>query len=89
VNVERVQTSFQRIGKNAAEVGWRITVRNGSAGPRDVKLLESLAGQWTVLNADAPYTAKDAGTIEFDLKDVPPSAGKEGKAINYTVRFEY
>jgi hypothetical protein len=89
VNVERVQTSFQRIGKNAAEVGWRITVRNGSAEPRDIRLEEALSGQWTVLNADTPYAAKDAGTIEFDLKGVAPSAGKEGKVINYTVRFEY
>jgi hypothetical protein len=88
VNVTRVQTSFKRIGKNAAEVGWRITVRNGSSEPKDIKLLESLSGQWTVLNADTPYTAKDAGSIEFDLKGVAPSAGKEGKVINYTVRFE-
>ncbi|OIQ49217.1 hypothetical protein BerOc1_01141 [Pseudodesulfovibrio hydrargyri] len=89
VNVKRVQTSFQRIGKNAAEVGWKITVRNGSAEPRDIRLEEALSGQWTVLNADTPYTAKDSGTIEFDLKGVAPSAGKEGKVINYTVRFEY
>lgn len=89
VNVERVQTSFQRIGKNAAEVGWKITVRNGSAEPKDIKLMESMSGQWTVLNADTPYAAKDAGTIEFDLKGVAPSAGGEGKVINYTVRFEY
>ncbi|MEZ7198593.1 DUF4139 domain-containing protein [Pseudodesulfovibrio karagichevae] len=89
VNVERVQTSFNRIGKNAAEVGWRITVRNGSPEPKDIRLMESLAGQWTVLNADTPYTAKDAGTIEFDLKGVAPSVGKEGKVINYTVRFTY
>ncbi|WP_319583386.1 DUF4139 domain-containing protein [uncultured Pseudodesulfovibrio sp.] len=89
VNVERVQTSFQRIGKNAAEVGWRITVRNGSAESKDIKLMDAMSGQWTVLNADTPYMAKDAGTIEFDLKGVAPSAGKEGKVINYTVRFEY
>ena len=89
VNVERVQTSFQRIGKNAAEVGWKITVRNGSAQPKDIRLEEALSGQWTVLNADTPYAAKDAGTIEFDLKGVAPSVGKEGKVINYTVRFEY
>jgi hypothetical protein len=89
VTVERVQTSFQRIGKNAAEVGWRITVRNGSAEAKDIRLEEALSGQWTVLNADTPYAAKDAGTIEFDLKGVAPSAGKGGKVINYTVRFEY
>jgi len=89
VNVERVQTSFQRIGKNAAEVGWKITVHNGSDASKDIRLEESLSGQWTVLNADTQYTTKDAGTIEFDLKGVAPSAGKEGKVINYTVRFEY
>ncbi|EGB14795.1 hypothetical protein DND132_1588 [Pseudodesulfovibrio mercurii] len=89
VTVERAQTSFKRIGKNAAEVGWRITVRNGSSEPRDVKLLESLSGQWTILNANTPYTAEDAGTIEFDLKGVAPSAGKGGTVVEYTVRFEY
>jgi hypothetical protein len=87
VTVERVQTSFQRIGKNVAEVGWKITVRNGSREPKDIRLLEAMSGQWTVLNADTPYTAEDAGTIAFDLKGVAPSDDKEGTVINYTVRF--
>ncbi|WP_338668110.1 DUF4139 domain-containing protein [Pseudodesulfovibrio methanolicus] len=87
VTVERVQTSFQRIGKNVAEVGWKIAVRNGSREPKDIRLLEAMSGQWTVLNADTPYTAEDAGTIVFDLKGVAPSDGKEGTVINYTVRF--
>ena len=86
LNVERVQTSYQRIGKNAAEIGWRITVKNGGDAPKDLKLVDSFSGQWTILNADAHYVSKDAGSIEFDLKGIAP--GKEGKVVNYTVRFE-
>lgn len=89
VNVERTQTSFKRIGKNAVEIGWRIVVRNGGGEPCDIRLTENLSGQWKILNADAPYAEKDAGSIEFDLKGVAPTAGKEGKVVNYTVHMEY
>ena len=89
VSVTRVQTAFTRIGKNGFEAGWRITVSNGSKVPQDLKLVESFSGQWKVLSADRDYASPDAGSIEFDLKSVPPSAGTEGTIINYAVRVEY
>ncbi|MGE4193775.1 MAG: DUF4139 domain-containing protein [Pseudodesulfovibrio sp.] len=89
VNVERTQTSFKRIGKNAVEIGWQITVRNGGAEPCDIRLVEGLSGQWKVLSADAEYKEKDAGSIEFDLKGIAPTSGKGGKVVNYTVHMEY
>ena len=89
LNVERVQTQFTRTGKNVYEVGWRITVRNGKGVPQDLKLVEGFSGQWKVLSADTEYVAKDAGTIEFDLKGIQSTTGKQEKVVNYTVRVEY
>lgn len=89
VGVERTQTSFMKIGKNAYEIGWAITVTNGKKVPQDLKLKESFPGQWNLLSADTAYTKVDSGTIEFDLKGLPPTVGKEGKVINYKVRIQY
>ncbi|BDQ33642.1 DUF4139 domain-containing protein [Pseudodesulfovibrio portus] len=89
VSVERRQTSFEKVGKSAYEIGWAVTVKNGKKVPADLKLADSFPGQWKVLSSDASYAVADAATIEFDLKGLPPSAGTDGLVINYTVRIEY
>lgn len=89
VGVERRQTSFERVGKNTFEIGWAITVTNGKKTPQDIKLKDTFRGQWKILSADTAYTVADSGTIEFDLKAVPSTAGTNGKIINYTVRIQY
>ncbi|MBG0789503.1 MAG: DUF4140 domain-containing protein [Desulfovibrionaceae bacterium] len=89
VNVERRQTAYKKVGKNAFEIGWAVTVSNGKKVPQDLTLRETFPGQWKVVSADASYTETDASTIAFHLKGLPPSAGKEGTVVNYTVRIEY
>ena len=89
VGVERRQTSFEKVGKNAFEIGWAITVTNGKKIPQDLKLRESFPGNWKVVSADTTYSRVDAATVEFDLKGLPPSAGMQGTVVNYKVRIEY
>ncbi|WP_239057757.1 DUF4139 domain-containing protein [Pseudodesulfovibrio sp. JC047] len=89
VTVERTQTAFKKVGKKSYEIGWKVTVKNGSSAPQDIALRESFPGSWTLLSADAEYTDVDAGTIEFSLTSVAPMQGTEGKSINYTVRIDY
>ena len=79
VKVERKQTHYSKIGKNSAEIGWQISVRNGKDTPQSVKLLDSIPGQWKVLTAEPKYNRIDSGTIEFNLTDVPPT--KDGAEI--------
>lgn len=89
VTVERDQTAFRKLGKNSYEMGWKITVRNGKKAPQKLVLRDSFPGQWTVMNADFKYAKVDAGTIEFDLGAVPPSAEGKGMVITYTVQITY
>ena len=89
VAVERTQTLFKKVGKNAFEIGWEITARNGKSLPQDLTLRESFPGSWKVLSADMEYTKADSGTIEFVFKGLPPSTGTDGTRINYSVRIEY
>ena len=87
VNVERRQTAYKKIGKNAYEIGWAVTVTNGKKVPQDLILKETFPGQWEVLSADAPYAKTDSATIEFDLKGLPPSAGTAARSS--TTRFGF
>ncbi len=89
LKVERKQTYYSRIGKNSAEIGWQITVRNGKDTPQKLKLRDVLPGQWEVLKADLTYTRVDSGTIEFDLDAIPPTKDGQGVVINYTVQISY
>jgi len=89
VTVERTQTHFKKVGKNAFEIGWKITAKNGKSTPQDLVLRESFPASWKVMSADAEYTEADAGTIEFALTSLLPTKGTEGKIINYMVRIEY
>lgn len=89
VTVERTQTSYKKIGKNAYQIGWAVTVKNSRDKAKSITLRDSFPGQWKVVSADAEYTKVDSGTIEFDIKDLPPTGGKAGKVINYVVRIEY
>nr|WP_287410961.1 DUF4139 domain-containing protein [Pseudodesulfovibrio sp.] len=89
VKVERTQTHFKKVGKNAFEIGWKITVKNGKSTPQDLTLRESFPGSWKILSADVEYTEADSGSIEFALTSLLPSKGTEGKSINYTVRIDY
>lgn len=89
VTVERTQTSFKRVGKNAFEVGWEISVKNGKSTPQALKLKDSFPGQWKLVAADTPYAKVDSATIQFDLQGLPPTKDKAAKVINYTVRIDY
>lgn len=89
VNVERRQTSFEKVGKSAYVVGWAVTVTNGKAAPVDIKLVDAFPGRWEILSSDAEYAVADSGSAEFDLKGVAPTAGTDGRTINYVVRIEY
>ena len=89
VTVERRQTSFEKVGKSAYEIGWAVTVKNGKKVVTDLKLADTFPGQWEVLSANTGYTVTDSASIEFDLKGLEPTVGTDGTVINYTVRIAY
>ena len=89
VGVERKQVRYTKTGKNSSEIQWQIIVRNGKDIPQKVKLRDFIPGQWEIVQADSEYVKIDSGTIEFDLGEVLPDKGTDGKIINYTVQISY
>ncbi|MFH1913829.1 MAG: DUF4139 domain-containing protein [Pseudomonadota bacterium] len=88
VAVTRTQTGFTRLGKNSAEMSWRIEVRNGKAEPRALKLTDVYPGQWKVTAASQDHTTPDAGSLQFDLM-VPATGDGPPLAVTYTVQVSY
>lgn len=88
VTVERSQTTYKKLGKNAFEMGWRIEVRNGKDQPQSLKLRDMYPGQWKVVTTDRNYAKPDAGSLEFDFT-VPPTKDGKPMTVNYTVHVTY
>ncbi len=64
---ERVQTSYEQKTSRLHESEWEITLKNHKKEDVVVSILESLSGNWTVINSSHQHTKKDAFTIRFDV----------------------
>lgn len=86
VEADRVQTDFRAVagGRFDREVAFRIEVRNRKAEAADVRLEESVPGEWKLLESSMEPAATDAGSIRFDVT-VPPGASTE---VTYRVAID-
>lgn len=86
VVAERRQTDYRNLNDlRSHESEWEITVRNHKDDDISVQVLETIPGDWTVLNNSHKFTKVDAFTARFDV-DVP----KNGEAkLRYRVRIKY
>lgn len=85
VTARRTQTDWRRIDERTEESAWRIELRNAAERSREVAVVETFAGAWTVLEESRPHTRVDARTARWTI-EVP--AG--GSAIlTYRVRVTY
>lgn len=80
----RKWTNYQ-VRQNGFEGTAEITLRNHKQEPVTIRVVEHLAGEWTVLEQSHDYEKKDAWTIEFPVP-VPPD--QEVK-VTYRVRVEF
>jgi len=67
VVAERVQTDYKQKTSRLHESEWEITLRNHKKEDVVVNIIESLSGNWSVIDNSHPYTKKDAFTIKFDI----------------------
>ncbi len=68
---ERRQTEYRKISSRLHESAWEIRLRNRKEEPVSIAVIESMTGNWQVLEASHPYTKQDAFTIRFSI-DVQP-----------------
>jgi hypothetical protein len=84
---ERVQDNFERLGKQAVEETFTITLRNHKEEDVEVRVVERLYrwSDWEIVLETAEHTKIDAQTVEWRL-GVPA----DGEAsVTYTVRYRW
>ena len=76
------RTDFKKIADRTIEETFQVNVRNHKETPVQVRVVDHVWSDWSVLSSTTEYTKKDAHTIEFPIK-VP----KDGETIvTYTIR---
>jgi hypothetical protein len=85
VTGERVRVAHTRLARNVTEDRFRIRLRNAGADEALVTVAETIYGTWEITEKSADFRAKDAESIEFDVK-VP---GRGETTLTYTVRYTY
>jgi hypothetical protein len=85
VTARRTQTDWRRIDERTEESAWQIEIRNAGERSRQVLVVESFSGDWTILEESRPHERVDAQTARWTV-DVPA----EGSAtLTYRVRVSY
>ncbi len=79
---ERRQKDFKKLSTKLYESEWEITLKNRKKEDIVVGVIESLSGNWQVIENSHPYKKVDAFTVRFDVK-IPED--KEVK-VTYRVR---
>jgi len=82
VVAERIQTDFKVITSRMYETAWQITLRNHKETDVTVTVIESLQGDWNIIERSHPFEKLDAYRVRFDVS-VPKD--KEVK-LTYRVR---
>lgn len=85
---ERVQTDFNfDSNRNFCDESFRIVVRNHRAEPAEVTVVEHFYRWlgWEIRNPTAPFTKRDARTIEFKL--TVPAKGEQ--VVTYQVHYAW
>jgi len=59
VTVKRRQTDFRRIDRHDNEAAFRLEVHNGGAKSETVKVVETVPGDWRLMDSDKPHTRED------------------------------
>lgn len=81
----RKEVNYARIADRAAQYTVEYTVRNGSPSARDVTVVESFAGTWTITDSTVPFAKRSSSRAEFTV-NVP---ARGATTFRYTVRHSW
>jgi hypothetical protein len=82
---ERVRTNYRRVGDRIHESTFEITIRNHKEEDVVVEVLESVGGDWRVLDASHQHEKLSSTQIQFELP--VPADGET--VLTYTVQVTY
>ncbi len=81
----RKTLDWKKLGADTYEATYEISLRNHKEKDVTVRVIEPIAGDWTILGSSHAYKKTDASTAEFDVR-VPNN--KEVK-VTYTVLMRF
>lgn len=86
ITVERTQTDFVRSGlaEGTFETAHEITVRNAKSDRVTVRVIETISGDWSIVEESAPHRKLAANEAEWTV-DVPAGGSA---TITYRVRVQ-
>jgi hypothetical protein len=82
---ERVQTEFKRVGSNVHESAYALTLRNHKEEAIVVDVVESIPGDWKMVEESVDHVKKDAHTAIFNM----PLAADAEVELTYRVRVSF
>ena len=85
VVASRKRTSFNWIKSNSARESFEIEVRNRSAMPESVEVLERHYGDWTITSKSQEFAKLDSNTAQFKVDLLP----NQVKKVIYTVETKW
>lgn len=85
VTAERVQTDFERLSDQVTSSAHRITLRNARDEAVSVRVVETLPGDWKMVEESQPHEKASAARAAWTI-EVP---AKGEATLSYTVRTEF
>jgi len=67
ISVERDMTEVKRLADRVRDESFRIKLRNHKDEDIEVTVVETIWGDWEILESSCDYTKKNASTIEFKI----------------------
>jgi len=83
VTVERKQTDYQRVSKQMHESAWQVLFRNATERDVTVKLIETVNGNWKILEHSQAFVKESAHQVVFEV--VVPAKGEA--EVTYRVQI--
>ncbi len=85
VTAERTRTSYSSISKNEHESAWRIVLRNAKSEAVEVKVEETLPGDWKILTENLHHEKTSSSTAEWQV--LVPAEGSA--TLEYRARVKF
>jgi hypothetical protein len=81
----RKQTDWKKISKDTYEAAFEVLLRNHKKEDVEVRVIEPIPGDWTMLSSSHLHTKPDAHTAEFLI----PVPRDKGVTLTYRVRMRF
>lgn len=84
ITARRTELAYKRINDKTWSARWRVTLRNAKHHAVDVRIVEPLPGDWTIVQESAKHQRVDAAHAAWTLK--VPAGGRA--QLTYDVRWQ-